>query len=64
MILDEFDKLRKNLKVDDDGKNLLKEFRKSLKRSEAVSEKYGRFYDRVMSDGLSPEEIAQEMNLK
>lgn len=63
MILDDFDKMRSQLKVDKHGKALLKEFRKKLKQSENVSNKYGFFFDRVISDGENAEKAATDLNL-
>lgn len=61
-ILDEFDKLRKQIKTDN-NKDYLKKFRKRLKRSEKISNKFGEYFDRSLNSGEMSDRLAKEMGL-
>jgi uncharacterized protein YaaW (UPF0174 family) len=60
-ILQDFDKLKKHITTDE-GKNLAKEFRKQLKRSENYANKLDAYFTDTL-DGMPPEKSANELGL-
>jgi uncharacterized protein YaaW (UPF0174 family) len=60
-ILQDFDKLKKHITTDE-GKNLAKEFRKQLKRSENYANKLDTYFTDTL-DGMPPEKSANELGL-
>ena len=60
-ILKDFDKLRKHITTEE-GKELAKEFRKQLKRSEKYADKLDTYFTDTL-DGMPPEKSAYELGL-
>jgi hypothetical protein len=62
-LLKEFDEVRKNIKTDAKGIEALKVFRKSLKRTEKHSDKFGEYFDRSLNSGEMSDGLAKSMGL-
>lgn len=60
-LLEEFDALRKHIKTKE-GKELAKEFRKSLKRSERYAHKLDVYFANTL-DGVEPEDAKFDLGL-
>lgn len=60
-MIEEFDKLRKNIKTDE-GKKLAKDFRKILIRSKKYSDKLNTYLSDTL-DGMKPEDSARDLGL-
>ena len=62
-LLEEFDKVRKNIKTDAKGMEVLKAFRKRLKKTEKNSDKLGEYFDRSLNSGEMSDRLAKSMGL-
>ena len=61
-ILEEFDTLRRHIKTDK-GKQLSKQFRKTLKRSEIYADKLDLFFRTALDSGEISDKVAKDCGL-